>query len=120
MPKIVSLRERLLELYEEARDENHRVGRQAFADQCGITIGQLDGYLQGNCEKLWETLRVIAKNNNVSVSWLLGETDDRVSSHIRLKEMLELLSPADFKTITDLTEFLYNKAKKQSENIHKE
>lgn len=106
-----SLKERLHELYEEMRDKNYKHGRKDFADLCEITKGQLNGYLNGAGESLWETLRRIARKNHVSVSWLLGETNDRLESDIQLKSWIKDLDDEDMKLIRGLAEYLVDKKK---------
>ena len=103
---LATLKDQLLELYEESRDRDYKIGRTAFAKKCGITRGQLDGYLRGSGEKLWDALRTIAKNNHVTVSWLLGETDTRYNSAEKLKTLLHSLSPEDVRKVKEYIAFL--------------
>lgn len=69
---------RMVELYDIARDLNYKVGREKFAEQSGITLGQLNGYLAGQSVKFCETLKIIAQRNGTNVSWLTGESDEFV------------------------------------------
>lgn len=69
--------ERIYELYEEARDEDHKTGRKRFAELCGVTLPQINGWLNKKCEPDSETMKKIAAKRNVSVSWLVGETNIR-------------------------------------------
>lgn len=108
---MATLKDQLLELYEENRDENYKIGRTAFAKKCGITRGQLDGYLRGSGEKLWNTLRTIAKNNQVTVSWLLGETETRYNSAEKLKTLLSSLAPEDVRKVKEYVAFLHYQKK---------
>lgn len=115
---MATLKDRLFELYEEKRDVNYKIGRTAFAEKCGITRGKLDGYLRGNGEKLWKAARTIAKNNQVSVSWLIGETDIRFHSADKIQTMLDGLSPEEVEKIEEYITFLQyqkNKAKNKTE-----
>lgn len=109
---MASLKERLHELYEEMRDSNYRHGRKEFSERCNISKGKLNGYLNGAGESLWETLRQIAFRNHVSVSWLLGETDDRQESDIHLKNLLKDLDEEDMIIIRGLAEYLRAKKNK--------
>lgn len=112
---MATLQDRLNILYEELRDRNYKHGRKDFAKHCGITRGKLNGYLNGNGEKLWESLRTIARNNHVSVSWLLGETDDRLESDVHLKNLIKGLNEEDMKLIRGLAEYLKAKSKTDKE-----
>lgn len=106
---MATLKDRLYLLYEELQDQNYRNGRREFAERCNITKGQLNGYLNGTGETLWESLRNIARGNHVSVSWLLGETDDRIEADLKLKEILRDLDKADMELIHGLAEYLRSK-----------
>lgn len=68
---------RFAELYEELRDQNHKIGRTKLASICGVTKGQIDSWLAGRTEPDIQTLLQIAQNTGISVSWLIGETDLR-------------------------------------------
>lgn len=72
-----TFRERLHVLYEEAKDKNYKVGRKGFANQLGITVPKVSAWLDGNGKPDFETLKLVAKNAGVSVSWLVGEGDLR-------------------------------------------
>lgn len=74
---MATFRDRINELYDEARDRNFRTTRAQFAAQLGISIGRSNAYIDGNGNPDFETLKMIAKNKGVTVSWLLGETDER-------------------------------------------
>lgn len=74
---MANFHERIYELYEEARDEDHKIGRKRFAELCGVTAPQMNGWLNQKCEPDSETMKKIAARRGVSVSWLLGETDIR-------------------------------------------
>lgn len=71
----ITFHDRINELYERARDKNYKVGRTAFAAMCGVTKWQMNGYLSRKTEPTVSILQKIAENQNVSVSWLVGETD---------------------------------------------
>lgn len=109
---MATLKDQLFELYEECRDKNYKIGRTAFAKKCGITRGQLDGYLKGSGEKLWETLRTIARNNHVSVSWLLGETKRRCDTSDQIKTLFDGLSPEEVKKVKEYVAFIHYQKEK--------
>lgn len=101
-----TVKDRLAELLELARDQNHKITRDEFAAKCHITRGQLDGYLKGNCEPLWEALRKIALYNGVTVSWLIGETEDRLTANIPLREALSGLTNQELRIVEEFALFL--------------
>lgn len=109
---MATFKERLFELQEEAKDRDHKLTRFDYAEVCEITKGQLDGYLKGNGSKFCEILVRIAKNNNVSVAWLIGGTDNRIGEDVPLKAILNKLSARDLYTIQQMAEFLLAKSKK--------
>lgn len=74
---MANFHDRIYELYEEARDENHKIGRKKFAELCGVTVSQMNGWLNKKCEPDSETMKRIAAKRNISVSWLTGETNIR-------------------------------------------
>lgn len=69
--------ERFNQLYDEARDRDFRTTRAQFAEQLGLSVGRSNAYIDENGSPNFETLKLIAKNAGVSVSWLVGETDER-------------------------------------------
>lgn len=73
----MTFHDRISELYEEARDRDHRIGRKKFAEICGVTKGQINGWLSKTADPDTETLKKIAQSLKVSVSWLVGETNVR-------------------------------------------
>lgn len=74
---MATFQDRINLLYQEARYRNYKVGRKAFAEQLGISLGRVSAWLDGNGRPDFELLKEVAKNAGVSVSWLLGETDFR-------------------------------------------
>lgn len=98
--------ERINDLYEQAQDNNPKIGRVAFSKTCNITKSQLDGYLKGNGKNFCNTLRSIAIANHVSVSWLVGEVDERSNTNGAFKEILDRLSPEDLSIVREIAESL--------------
>lgn len=72
-----TFRERMTQLYEEAKDKNHKLTQTAFAARFGATRNQLKGWLDGRGEPGSEILKQIASCSNTSVDWLVGLTDIR-------------------------------------------
>lgn len=81
--------ERYWLLWDEARDRNYKVSRQAFADSMGVTAGQSNGWLDNGNLADCDSLLKVAKHADVSVSWLVGETEMR---NLHSIEMLKGLS----------------------------
>lgn len=75
--KLADFRERINELYDEARDQNHKIGRTGFAELLGVTRGQANGWLDGTSKPNFETLKYIAQKAGVTSSWLIGECELR-------------------------------------------
>lgn len=74
---MATFQDRINLLYQEARYRNYKVGRKAFAEQLGMSLGKVSAWLDGNGRPDFELLKEVAKNAGVSTSWLLGETDFR-------------------------------------------
>lgn len=112
---------RFTELYEELRDQNHKIGRTKLAEICGVTKGQVDSWLAGRTEPDIQTLMQIARNTGISVSWLTGETDLRqydVSDN--LKSFLQKLPPAALTEIDLYFDYLSFKYRIPRNNNQKE
>ncbi|MDU4959423.1 MAG: helix-turn-helix domain-containing protein [Sporomusaceae bacterium] len=67
--------DRLNELFEEARDRNYPFSRVDYAKFLGVTHNQVSGWLDGRSEPSIKMLRHIARSHNVSLSWLVGDTN---------------------------------------------
>lgn len=50
-----------------------RMAKSTFADASGINSVTMLGYLNGSSQPTLEKLRTIAKNNNVTVGWLVDD-----------------------------------------------
>lgn len=87
-------------LWEEARDRNHKIKRVEFAESLGVTAGQSNGWLDTNTEPDCESLITISKHANISVSWLVGETN------IRKLDTPVLYNELPAKAADELTEFV--------------
>lgn len=73
---MATFHERIYILYDEARTQKG-VGRKAFAALCDVSTGQLNGWLNRTGGPDTETLKKVARNLDVSVSWLIGANDVR-------------------------------------------
>lgn len=109
---MADFRERINLLYEEARDANYKVGRNAFAQNLDVTIGQLSGWLDGFGKPNSDTLKKIAQKTNVSVSWLVGETDYRNQLLPENCDSLPEEAQAEYRFFMDYLKFKYG-AKKE-------
>lgn len=98
---------RINELYEEARDKNYRIGRKMFADLCGITKGQLNGYLCGDSEPSTEILKRIAEKQEVSVAWLVGATDKRNEPDTNMTEKMPAEAIKELYSYVNYLKFKY-------------
>lgn len=69
--------ERINELFDMAKDMNHKLTQREYAARFGATRNQLKGWLDGRGEPDSELMKKIAEINGVSVSWLVGESDTK-------------------------------------------
>lgn len=79
---MATFHERIYTLYVELRNQDHKFGRAAFAKMLNVTLGQLNGWLNGIGNPDFEVLKRIAKNTGVSTNWLIGETENRTFTPI--------------------------------------
>jgi transcriptional regulator with XRE-family HTH domain len=86
---------RITQLWEEAKDRNYRTTQEQFAAQFGATKNQLKGWLRGSGEPDTELIKKIAKVSNVSVDWLVGNSEIRTIAGLKdsYDEKLRSLSP---------------------------
>lgn len=68
---------RITQLWEEMKDHDYRTTQEDFAGLFGATKNQLKGWLRGSGEPNSELMKTIARVSNVSVDWLVGNTDTR-------------------------------------------
>lgn len=52
-------------------------GRAAFSRAIGFSKGQVSGWLDGTGTPDPETLKKLSENLNISLLWLIGESDER-------------------------------------------
>lgn len=105
--------DRITQLYDEARDENYRVGRNAFAEQLGVSVGKVNGWLNGGGRPDIETLKQIAKRKDVSTSWLVGETDCRKPPTTSSSESLPKEAQKEYQLFLEFLRFKYDKEKEK-------
>lgn len=101
---MATFHDRIYILYDEARTQKG-VGRKVFAARCDVSKGQLNGWLNRSGGPDTETLKKIAKNLNVSVSWLIGANDVRVP-YDHFANVCSGLTEAQIKFLTSFARFL--------------
>lgn len=106
-----TFRERINVLYEEARDKNHKIGRKGFAEQLGVSLGKVSAWIDGNGRPDFETLKLVAKNIGVSVSWLVGESDLRQIVLPKDAECLPAKAQEEYRILLEYIKVKYNSAK---------
>lgn len=99
--------ERINLLYDEAKDRNHRIGRKAYAEMLDVTLGQVNGWIDGLGRPDPDTLKKIAKISNVSTSWLVGETEFRNLDIPENCDMLPDAAQMEYKMLLDYLKFKY-------------
>lgn len=76
---------RINELWERAKDRDYRLPMEAYAQRIGITRSGLRGWLAGKGQPDADGFVRVAKAENVSLAWLLG--DDREFQQCTPKEL---------------------------------
>lgn len=109
---MATFKDRIEILYDSARDGDYRIGREDFANKSGITVGQCSGYLVGQGTKFCETLKTIAANNNTTVSWLVGESDNFMRNE---QGFFDGLNPKEIRKIKEYANYL--RYLREKENI---
>lgn len=74
---MAKFQERINQLWEEAKDADYRITQEEFADKIKATKNQLKGWLRGSGEPDSEAMKTIARNCDVSVDWLVGNSNVR-------------------------------------------
>ena len=65
--------ERINELWKRAKDENHKMTQADYATRFGVTRNALLGWLRGTGQPDAEGFVRIARVEDVSLAWLLGD-----------------------------------------------
>lgn len=114
---MAGFKERLLELFEEAKDKNYKINRNDFANMIGATRSQLNGWLDKGSEPDIAMLIKIAKRSGVSVSWLVGETDFRFFSVSVNQLYLPVEAKQEFDYMVKYLKYKYDKKRKQKGDV---
>lgn len=72
-----TFKERIAELFELAKDTDPKLTQIEFAQKCGASRSQFTGWLSGQGSPNPDMLRRIAITWNVSVDWLVGNSNVR-------------------------------------------
>lgn len=100
--------ERLNELFEEERDKKYPFSRVDYAKFLGVTHNQISGWLDGRSEPSITMLKKIAEIHNVSLPWLVGETNvknkDTFLPAVEITARLEGLPPQALDIISNVIE----------------
>lgn len=64
---------RINELWERAKNQNHKMTQTEYARRLGVTRNALLGWLRGSGQPDVDGLVRIASTENVSLSWLMGD-----------------------------------------------
>lgn len=72
-----TFKDRIIELFREAKKTNYELNQKDFAAKFGASRSQLKGWLSGAGAPSTNMLKIIAKECNVSVDWLIGNTITR-------------------------------------------
>lgn len=105
--------DRMNALYEEARRKNYRISRRKFAVMCQVTAGQMNAWLNRKGEPDIQTLRRLAENCNVSISWLCGETELR---RLPVSDLTEGMPRAALDELEEFINFLQFKYRYKKNN----
>jgi len=108
--------ERLNELFELERDKQYPFSRVAYAKMLGVTHNQVSGWLDGRSEPSIKILIKIANIHNVSLAWLVGETNiknkETFSPSQELMGRLDGLPPQAIKVIEQVAKMAKSHYKK--------
>lgn len=107
--KLATFHERIYQLYEEARDIDHKIGRIKFSEMCEVSRDQMNGWLNQDGAPDMETLKKVAKTRGVSTSWLVGETDIRNSINFTLANKLPPAALDELNVFLNYLKFKYLK-----------
>ena len=83
--------ERINELWERAKDRDYKLTQTEFSKRFGATRNAFIGWLRGSGQPDADGFVTIARSENVSLSWLLGDDRPQIKGELFPKER-ELLS----------------------------
>ncbi|SEH27478.1 helix-turn-helix domain-containing protein [Selenomonas sp. KH1T6] len=83
--------ERINELWERAKDRDYKLTQTEFSKRFGVTRNAFIGWLRGSGQPDADGFVTIARSENVSLSWLLGDDRPQTKEELFPKER-ELLS----------------------------
>lgn len=103
---MATFQERMSLLYEEAKDVDHRLTQGEYASRFGATRNQLKGWLDGRGEPNIGMMKIIATTHEVSVSWLVGETNMRNLTGTTSQKVDDNLDDLPTEAIRSIKEFI--------------
>ena len=108
---------RLLLLFDEYKQSHTgRVTYTMYAEHINISFQTLRGWFRGTGEPSLDKLAEIAKIENVTVDWLIGNSNERQPARIIAAQggMMEKIATADSETLAKLEQY-YNYLQYQKE-----
>lgn len=68
---------RVVELYNHLRDLSiAKYGRKDFAAFLGVSVGKVNGWLDGTGRPDFEMLKQVSAHSGISILWLIGASDE--------------------------------------------
>lgn len=101
--------ERILQLYKGLVDLNvKKFGRKDLAAYLGVTIGQVNGWLDDKGRPDYETLIQISTKTGISVLWFIGMSDDMYHIPTNTDDIgLPAEAEEDFRLLMQFLKFKY-------------
>lgn len=104
-----NFKDQINQLWEEAKDRDYQTTQEDFANLLGATKNQLKGWLRGSGEPSTELIKNIAQVCNVSVDWLVGNSENNVTTSRSYDEKIKNLPP-EMQRIIDFIITSYGKS----------
>lgn len=104
-----NFKDRINQLWEEAKTRDYQITQEEFAHLLGATKNQLKGWLRGSGEPNTDLIKNIAHVCNVSVDWLVGNSEGSVTISHSYDEKIKKLPP-EMQRIIDFIITSYGKS----------
>lgn len=105
---MTTFRDRMIELFDENKDKNHRFRRKDFARYLGVSIGKANAWLDGNGRPNFELLKNVANHIGVSAAWLIGGDGERTLVLSPGCEELPVTAKEDYQLLLEFLAFKYH------------